>query len=300
MRIQEIMTTDVHSIESSATLARARELMKARGIRHLVVRRDGRPAANVNVMVYGKGNGRATTDETGRFEVADVKPGECHLQVSAGGERSFSSVHDQVLTLQSGEVREVTIELHWVDVTLVVRDADGSYVKGANVNGSRANAKGGEDHEDSGRNFVWQQTDGEGRATVAIAKEGPWVFNVQSEEHGTAHARVDVPSGGLDHPIEVTLDPGVRCAGRVEFDGAAPPEEGNWWMGIEAAGDGKGDVDTTSEEVDPKTRKFEVKGLKSGTYRASLYVRDGGQFHSQTFTLPSHGDTNLVLRFSRQ
>ena len=265
-----------------------------------VVRRDGRPAANVSVMIYGKGNGRTTTDETGRFEVADVKPGECHLQVSAGGERSFSSVHDQVLTLRSGEVREVTIELHWVDVTLVVRDADGRYVKGASVNGSRQSAKGGEGHEDSDRNFVWQQTDGEGRATVAIAKEGSWVFNVQSQDHGTAHARVDVPSGGLDHPIEVTLDPGVRCAGRVEFDGAAPSEEGDWWMGIEAAGDGKGDVDTTSEEVDPKTRKFEVKGLKPGTYRASLYVRDGAPLHSQTFTLPSHGDTNLVLRFSRQ
>jgi len=265
-----------------------------------VVRRDGRPAANVSVMVYGKGNGRATTDETGRFEVADVRPGESHLQVSSGGERSFSSVHEEVLTLRSGEVREVTIELHWVDVTLVVRDADGRYVQGANVNGSRVNAKGGEDTEDSSRNFVWQQTDAEGKATVAIAKEGPWVFSVRSEGNGTAHARVDVPSGGLDHPIEVTLDPGVRCAGRVEFDGAAPSDEGDWWIGIEAAGDEKSEVDVSSQEIDPKTRKFEVKGLRAGTYRASLYSRDGRPLHSQTFTLSSHGDTNLVLRFSGQ
>jgi hypothetical protein len=43
-----------------------------------------------------------------------------------------------------------------------------------------------------------------------------------------------------------------------------------------------------------------VKGLRAGTYRASLYSRDGRPLHSQTFTLPPHGDTNLVLRFSGQ
>jgi len=59
MRIQEIMTTDVHSIESSATLARARELMKARGIRHLVVRRDGRPAGIVSQRDVGGPRGAA-------------------------------------------------------------------------------------------------------------------------------------------------------------------------------------------------------------------------------------------------
>ena len=43
MRIREIMTTDVQSIEQGATVAQAREVMRTRGIRHLVVQYGGRP-----------------------------------------------------------------------------------------------------------------------------------------------------------------------------------------------------------------------------------------------------------------
>jgi acetoin utilization protein AcuB len=59
MRIQEIMTTNVHAIGTDATLARARDLMKARGIRHLVVKRDGRLAGIVSERDVGGPRGAA-------------------------------------------------------------------------------------------------------------------------------------------------------------------------------------------------------------------------------------------------
>jgi acyl-CoA synthetase (AMP-forming)/AMP-acid ligase II len=264
-----------------------------------LVHRDGRPAGGVHVMVYGKGSGQATTDDAGRFEIADVKPGESHLQVNAGGDRGFSSIHDETFTLKSAEVKDLRIELHWVDVTLVVKDADGRAVVGANVNGSRS--KGADDAESTGDRFgVWEQTDSEGKATVSLAKEGTWDFNVRSDEGSTAHVKVDVPREGLAHPIEVTLDPGVRCSGRIEFEGAAPSADGDWWLSVEMANDENTSVDASSDQVDPKTRKFEVKGLRPGSYRASLYSNDGPPLRSQAFTLSSGGDTNLVLRFSKR
>jgi len=63
MRIHEIMTTDVHSVESSAPLSRARELMKARGIRHLVVKRDGRLAGIVSERDVGGPRGAAPSGD---------------------------------------------------------------------------------------------------------------------------------------------------------------------------------------------------------------------------------------------
>jgi hypothetical protein len=120
-----------------------------------------------------------------------VKPGESHLQVNAGGDRGFSSIHDETFTLKSAEVKDLRIELHWVDVTLVVKDADGRAVVGANVNGSRS--KGADDAESTGDRFgVWEQTDSEGKASVSLAKEGTWDFNVRSDEGSTAHVKVDV------------------------------------------------------------------------------------------------------------
>ena len=59
MRIQELMTTNVHSVESGATLAKARDLMKARGIRHLVVKQGGRLAGIVSERDVGGPRGAA-------------------------------------------------------------------------------------------------------------------------------------------------------------------------------------------------------------------------------------------------
>lgn len=59
MRIEEIMTPNVHSIEPGASLVKARDLMKARGIRHLVVRQDGRLVGVISERDVGGPRGSA-------------------------------------------------------------------------------------------------------------------------------------------------------------------------------------------------------------------------------------------------
>ncbi len=59
MRMQDIMKTDVETIDHDAPASRAREVMKARRIRHLVVRRDGRFVGVVSERDVGGPRGAA-------------------------------------------------------------------------------------------------------------------------------------------------------------------------------------------------------------------------------------------------
>lgn len=67
MQIREIMTPKVEVIEAAASAANAREVMKARRIRHLVVRRKGRVVGVVSQRDLGGVRGPAPTGS-----VADV------------------------------------------------------------------------------------------------------------------------------------------------------------------------------------------------------------------------------------
>jgi acetoin utilization protein AcuB len=61
MQVREIMTPDVETIEADATAQRARDLMKARRIRHLVVRRNARVVGVISESDVGGPRGSAPT-----------------------------------------------------------------------------------------------------------------------------------------------------------------------------------------------------------------------------------------------
>ncbi len=59
MRIRDVMTTAVEWVDHDASAARAREVMKSRGIRHLVVRRGGKLVGVVSQRDIGGPRGAA-------------------------------------------------------------------------------------------------------------------------------------------------------------------------------------------------------------------------------------------------
>lgn len=59
MRVRDLMTTPVHTIEPGATVERAREVMRGRAIHHLVVARNGVPCGVLSARDTGGRGGAA-------------------------------------------------------------------------------------------------------------------------------------------------------------------------------------------------------------------------------------------------
>jgi hypothetical protein len=261
-----------------------------------VVRREGRPAADLSISVGGRSNGRATTDEMGRFEVVDVKPGDVYLRITGKGDGASGVLYTSQFKLQSAEVRDLSIDLRYVEVTLFVHDDKGGPIAGAFVNATRTVAANSTAVPEETLN-AWGNTGDDGKALLALSSPGAWEFTVQSDASGRGSAKADVPASGLDHPIDVALDPGVRCSGRIEFDGISPSADQPWWIAIEPVEPSNHDDGGAQARVNGKEKTFEAAGLRAGTWRASFYSPGSQPMMSQAFTLTSQGDTNLVLRF---
>src|SRR5262249_5445505 len=133
---------------------------------------------------------------------------------------------------------------------------------------------------------VWGSTGGDGKARFALATTGAWEFDARSDKEGHGTVAVDVPSHGLDHPIDLDLDAGVRCAGRIEFEGITPSDEQSWWIAIEPAEQADGiSFNGSQAEVNEKQKTFTASGLTPGTWRATFYSPDLKPMMSQNFTL---------------
>lgn len=262
-----------------------------------VVRRDGRPAPGLGVSVSGRSHAQTKTDDTGRFEMADVKPGDVEVQVDGRDGEAQGTLYSESFRLQSAEVKDLSIDLHYVEVTLFVHDAQGHPVEGAQIQANRAREVDASSKERAAAIGVFGSTGADGKAKLALARAGAWTFSAQSDERGRGSAAVDVPSHGFDRPIDLALDPGVRCAGRIEFEGIVPSAEGSWWVSIEPFGESVAGLGGAEATVDEKERTFSIVGLTPGTWRATFFSGDVKPMISAPFTLTSQGDTNLVLRF---
>ncbi len=77
MLVQDIMTPHVEDVAADASCAKARESMAARGIRHLVVRRDGQVVGVVSQRDLGGPRGAApagTVEDVMSRRVVTVEP----------------------------------------------------------------------------------------------------------------------------------------------------------------------------------------------------------------------------------
>lgn len=72
MQISQIMTTEVEGIAPVASAADARNLMKSRGIRHLVVRQGGRVVGVISQRDLGGTRGSVPAGTVGELMTTDV------------------------------------------------------------------------------------------------------------------------------------------------------------------------------------------------------------------------------------
>lgn len=77
------------------------------GIKGVVTDTDNKPVPNLNVGLLGTNLG-AATDESGKFTISDIKPGNYILAVTGVG---FTEQRREI-SLKSGEIQEVAFQMH--------------------------------------------------------------------------------------------------------------------------------------------------------------------------------------------
>jgi hypothetical protein len=106
----------------------------------------------------------------------------------------------------------------------------------------------------------------------------------------------DVPSR---KPVELRLERGVLCSGRIEV---VPDLEGDAhaWLSIEDASRvDQGGSDFGWVQIEGSNRDFAIVGVPPGRYRARLFTNRGVNATNE-FELGPNGDDHLVLKFTTQ
>jgi len=245
---------------------------------------DG-PATRGRVYRVRASGGASQTEDVvggGTFQFSNLAPGFWSVVVSEIENQDEQIVYQRTLNLAPGA--EEVMDLEFDEVAFDVRVADartGLGIAGAWVSASGALGGGGS-RADS--------TDADGRTRVVVMQPGHYTLWVHHEDYGSTEQDIDVPPSG---EVRVALDPGVPCAGRVEFEDPQGQTDREWYLMVST--DGRSF--RNSVQVDPKDPRFVIHGLPAGDYRALLFSPAANANRQISFRLPPQGDTNLVLRF---
>ncbi len=260
------------------------------------VRVDGAPTAGLEVRLMGRRWLDTKSDEAGRFEFAEVRPGPYTLEVrqeQAGGE---SILHQQELKVASGEARDLDVDVRTIPTCFVVRTSDGTPAAGARVQIVQIRS----DQESTLESFSARgSTDPGGRVTIPL-RPGRWRAVAHHPSHGYAATTFELPRSS-DEPVEIDLVRCARVAGVVELAVAAASSSADeqWAMTLVAIGDSQENDGAFDEErwhgVDPADRRFEFKSVPPGRYKAMLWASGAGQLDSEEFVVGSNDLPNLAL-----
>lgn len=192
-------------------------LLKLKDVRNCVIAGDvvdasGRPLAKVNVWINATGRKHMsmpghTTDEDGKFEVADLPPGTYTVRCSTPGGFMQGGDYGEAITLKDGERREgVRIILNLVEglsITGRVTGQGGNPLQGVGINGwSQTN----------GGRSVYANSDKDGTFTLSGLVEGP--YHLDFQRHGYSRVVLDdIEAGTRDLEVELTGSSTLR--GRI-------------------------------------------------------------------------------------
>lgn len=270
-------------------------LEPARSVRGRVVDDQGRPVAGAYVAACGNERGEtqrhdwigATTDDAGRYAIADLRPDLAHsLFVRAQG---FGSC---VYELPVEEARQASLELP--DVVLraagairgrVVDENDRPLpdldveLRGVNADRGRWNARGAASLD----TYVGQRdgrTDDRGAFAFDELAAGDYEVSVRRDGHlRVANASVKLGSGERREGIQLVLPSGVTLTGRVRDRAGRGVRGVN--VSVEPKETGLSDCDVRTGE----DGTFRARGLAAGTYRIQLWPdhRDTGTAESKVY-----------------
>lgn len=254
------------------------------------VRVDGHGLAGAEVEVHGTESLRVVTDAAGRFETVPFSFGnltwiriEGDLR-SADGMTHRTKLHEQALQLQSGEVREIDLDLYPLRIRVQVLDSvSGDPIPEAVVS---ARIQGRESDDGGGT------TNSAGEVELLILEPADYVLTASATDRGVASSLVSVPATGLFEPIRLRLARTVACAGRVLVDPSLAVQIGFDYLHVER-------VDNGHALLAPLTapdNTFTLEGLTEGEYRAWVSI-SGQRGKTESFVLGAGGRRDLVFAF---
>ena len=229
----------------------------------------------------------ATTDAEGRFAIDTLVPGASGV-VRADADGLALAVSGQINAM-SGAV--ATVELRfvpsWTVDVQVLRDDDGTPVRGARVIGATRGAEG------QARYFGDEVvTDREGSARVGPLPHGAFGLHVEAPGLVASDEPWWLDEAALGDPPRavIRVPRGDVIAGRIE----APPEVAGCDVYLKFT-----DVATRRQfGIDATPPAFRIDGLPRGTFDVSASVSASGEGHWAASTQAVSGTTDLVLTLS--
>lgn len=262
---------------------------------------NGGPGADLAVSTRGESRRqrqRATTNATGQFELGPIPPGEIRLVVEERWSEendSPATLHDEALELLPGEHQLLDLRLESMKIPVQVLDPAGLAVSEAQLYLAPANESG----EFESYHPSVATTGDQGTAMLTVGKPGSYLLSCSHPGYERSPGqRVEIPAGGLDAPLVVTLRAGVLCAGRVELSGSVDslgpttPVFLLFWQTTPTEG-AMGAIQINLFEGE---RHFETRELAAGSYQAIVF-RDGANSKQISVEVPPGGSRDLVLRF---
>jgi hypothetical protein len=277
---------------------------------HGRVRVDGAPVEGLEVRLMGRRWLDTKTDSGGRFEFANVKPGEYRMEIAQekpgkpGSGRT--TLHHATLSIAPGEQKDLDVDVRTIATTIQVRTSDGAPAAGTAL-ALVLEARGAVSTDDGDYPIFAMQasngrTDADGRVTLPL-RTGTWRVSARHDELGLGRASFEIGDRPIE-PVVITLEMGHRVAGRVRAELALDPEEedDSWGGQLQPAGEKSEEAgwsESNWTEIDGKERRFEFKMVASGRYRLIVWAGRRGRLVSDEFEVGRGDAADLDLRLMK-
>lgn len=213
--------------------------------------------------VARKGPGSATSDAAGKWEIANIAPGNYRL--SAVHKNYAASESKSVTVKPDSDVSGVELLLSGGGrVHGTVKDRGGKAISGARVTAV------------SGNGMAQATTDPDGRYALEHLAPGDWMVSVSSGKVTSGNSDVTKPvsvAAGDDSALDFTLGGGFSISGRVISQGA-PLAGARIYFSREEAGE-----QVSASVESSKDGSYRVTGLSAGSYEVTVSKSDKGEWN---------------------
>ncbi|MDH3522577.1 MAG: carboxypeptidase-like regulatory domain-containing protein [Acidobacteriota bacterium] len=214
-----------------------------------VVREGG--GGSFGGQVFSRTAGAALSDESGRFEIADVEPGA--VRVIASADDRLPKELGGIELVAGEEPDELEIEL-----------APGAVVEGRVLGPDGAPQSGATVRLEGGVaiwRFAMASTDGDGRYRLSGVEPGHQVFVAGTEDGLRTSRELDVQAGA--NTLDLYLEAGVAVAGTV-VDSDSAPVAG---AAVTLSPSGAGGVSPPRLAQSDAAGSFAIENVRPGAYR---------------------------------
>ena len=242
----------------------------------------------------GRAKPQTVTDEEGRFEFANVEPGEHAIAVENA---TLGIANAGPFVLQPGEeLKGIRIELEeWLRFSGAVVDSDRRPIAQATIqlrpSSDNSSAEAMQQSLSAGLNGTdaTTMTDNGGAFIITSVKPGVYTLTASHPDYAKSiHRRLELPPGSDVEGYEILLSQGGTATGQYLVNGQPKAD-----IMIQLAGDGG----SYKSNTDPEGR-FEITGIPEGAYMAMPL--DMNAIMSGEYDVPQVSRRNLVDIFDGQ